>query len=166
METATLTNRPCFKAGKETEAATALLMNLEIGQVATWEQLSAVMGVCATDHRSSVATARKTLLNEHQMVFASVPGVGFQRLDDSAIVENEQSTTGKVRRTIRNSLRRLSTVKPEALSPEQKMRHGITAATLGAVALCVRPSSISKVQQRLTGGGEVDSASVLKLFSS
>jgi len=159
-----LTNRPSFLTSKETEAAQALLSKASIGDVITWEQLSAAMQCNAQDHRACVETARKTLITESQMIFGSVRSIGLKRLNDSEVVTQEQATPAKVRRKVKASMRRLATVNPAELPEADRQQYTFTSSALGAIALCVKPSSLAKVQQSTLTNGKLDPVKTLELF--
>lgn len=161
---AQVSNRPIFKPSAETEKLLARMRTMEVGDVLTYEDMRETAGVDCQAERTHLQTARRHLLNEDQRVFANVRCVGIKRLDDAEIVEQESTTAIKVRRTVRGSMRRLSTVNPEKLPPLEAQRYRTTSASLGAIALCVTPASLGKVQQLVIKNGQADAKSTLALF--
>ena len=162
------TDRPIFKASGETEKLIQRLKNSTPGEVITWAEMHLVTGIPELDKpklRSALTTARRHLLNEDQACFAAVLSVGIKRLPAGEVVAQESTTAVKVRRTVKASMRRLSTVNPESLPPQQATQHRMTSAALGAIALCVKPSSLSKVQQATIMNGAIDSKAALELFT-
>jgi hypothetical protein len=158
------TNRPIFKPTAETEAIIAKLKATPVGGVLTWLDMQSV---CPDMDklRGCLQTARKHLLNEEQAVFAAVRGVGMKRLNPFEVISQESTTHVKVRRAVKSSLRRLSTVDPSTLPQQEGQAHRITSACLGAIALCVKPSSVDKVKQLANGTSTIDGKGVLALFS-
>lgn len=158
------TNRPIFLASEETKRIQALLESLQIGEIATWQQLSEAAGGDMDKSRSCITTARSVLLREKQMVFCSVRGVGFKRVNDSEIVQNEGMTSTRIKRAVSRSLKRLAVVKPDNLPPQERMNYSVTSATLGAISLCSAEKFKNSVTQRVLAGGTSDPAESLKLF--
>lgn len=108
--------------------------------------------------------ARKSLLDE-QRAFSCVMGIGLKRLNDSEIVEQERSTIGTVRRTVKRSMRRLSVVNYDTLPPADQTVHRVTSATLGAIGLCVSKPSQLKLEQKARKSDALQVGEALKLFS-
>jgi hypothetical protein len=162
-----ITDRPIFKASAETEKLIQALKKLEIDATLTWMQMHEITG-CKhrTKLRGCLATARKHLLNEDQACFAAVMGIGLKRLRSEGVIEQESTTASKVRRTVHLSMRRLSTVNPEGLEPQLASKHRMTSAALGAISLCVKPSSISKLKQATLSNGQIDGKGALALFGN
>ena len=162
----TITDRPIFKASAETEKLIHALKKMQADEVITWMQMHEITE-CQNRQkvRACLVTARKHLLNEDQACFAAVMGVGIKRLRADGVVEQEGTTANKVRRTVHASMRRLSTVNPEDLEPQSASRHRMTSAALGAISLCVKPSSISKLKQATIGNGKIDGRGALALFA-
>jgi hypothetical protein len=158
-----ITNRPIFIASEETKQVQAALAKLAIGECITWNELCSVAKGNIKKARGCLSTARVALVKDG-MVYASVRGIGYKRLDDSEIVQNEGMTTGRIKRTVKRSLQRLTTVKPDNLTPIQRTDYSVTSATLGALALCSDNKFRSSVTQTVISNGSTDAASSLRLF--
>jgi len=156
--------RPIFLASEETKQIQAKLESLQVGEIATWQQLAELTGGSSDKVRASLITARHTLLKEKQMVFCSVRGVGYKRINDSEILQNEGMTSGRIKRAVKRSLKRLAVIKPDTLEPQDKTTYAVTSATLGALALCAGSKFENSVKQRVLGNGSSDPAESLKLF--
>lgn len=167
------TDRPIFKPSAETERIIELLKRCKPNDVVTWADLREYSRMIETsDHyadkqklRACLSTARKHLLTEDQACFAAVRGIGIKRLPPGDVVEQEGTTANRVRRVVRASMRRLSTVKPETLEPAALPQYRMTSAALGAIALCVKASSLAEVKQVTMGGREIDGKAALALFA-
>lgn len=92
-------------------------------------------------------------------------GVGFKRLLDGEIIKQEGTTHRKVSRTVNRSLKRLATVKADALENGTRQEYATTCAVLGALKLCTQPSAVSKVKQLVIGNNKADGAEALRLFA-
>jgi hypothetical protein len=160
-----ITNRPVFKPSQETERVINALKAVDIGGLATWSSLKALAGTASDQKfKGCIITARKHLLNEDKAVFAAIRGIGLKRLDNIEVVQQEGTTAIKVRRAVSKSLRRLSTVDPENLDSGSKTQYRATSAALGAIGLCVKPSTLGKVRQLAIDNGKVEANNVLELF--
>jgi hypothetical protein len=161
----TISNRPMFKPSAETERLITALRQMGVNDVITYEEMRAVTGTDCQAERGHIVTARKHLLADDQRVFATIPRIGLKRLNDGDIVEQEGTTSIKVRRVVRGSMKRLATVNPESLHPLEAQRYRATSASLGAIALCVTPANIAKVTQVAINNGSADAKSTLSLFA-
>jgi hypothetical protein len=160
-----ITDRPIFKPSAETEKLINRLKKMEACEILTWMEMHEVAGLAdRAKLRGCLVTARKHLLSEDQACFAAIKGIGLKRLPPGEVVDQEGTTASKVRRTVKASLRRLSTVNPDELPQQGAQQHRITSASLGAIALCVKPSNIDKVKQVFLGNGRVDGSGALALF--
>ncbi len=162
-----MTTAPVFKASAETERVINRLKATRPGEVVTWLELHELTGY-DEDERSHVRaclnTARKHLLSEDQACFAAIVGVGIKHLEPGEVVEQESTTTIRVRRSVKASLRRLSTVDPADLPPQSAQHYRMASAALGAIALCVKPASLDKLKQVTLGSAAIDDKKVLALF--
>jgi len=159
------TDRPIFKPSAETERIINRFKKALPSDIITWMEMHEITALKDKQKlRACVMTARKHLLSEDQACFAAVRGVGMKRLPPEEVVEQEGTTATKVRRTVKASLRRLSTVNPDDLPQQGAQHHRMTSAALGAIALCVKPSNLDKVKQVTLGNGRVDGSGALALF--
>lgn len=160
-----LSQRPIFIASDETKQVQAVLDKLEVGSIATWQQLTDAAGSNVQKMRGCTITARSALLKESQKVFAAVRGVGLQRLNDSDVVKHEGMTTGAIKRKVNASLKRLATVKPDKLAVLDRQQYNVTSSTLGAISLCTSTASRNKLVQKAISNGNMDAAESLMLFA-
>lgn len=157
-------NRPIFLASDETKKVQARLESVDIDDIVTWEELSNIVGGNIQKTRGCLFTARKNLLNEKQMVFASIRGVGLKRIANADIVKNETMTARKIRKQARNSLKRLSIVDPNNLKGTEKTDYLVASATIGAISLCTSEKFSNISSQRAISNGSIASKEALKLF--
>jgi hypothetical protein len=160
-----ISKRPVFKPSAETEKVINHMRQTQVGEVITWQTLHALASTANRQKLTGcLTTARKHLLNEDKAVFAAVRGVGLKRLDNVEVVQQEGTTAIKVRRAVSKSMRRLSTVDPEGLDNGSKLQYRATSAALGAIHLCVKPSTLGKVKQLVIDNGKIEAGNVLDLF--
>lgn len=156
--------RPVFLRTKETESAIKAMREVAIGDTITWNAITLAIGSDATAHRGSIQTARRELQKEG-ILFASVPGVGYKRLDDSGIVHSEADASARLTRSAKRSLKRLSVVKPENLHPLDRTQYAVTTAVAGAIALCGGRQKRALIEQAVTDkGGALEIGETMKLF--
>jgi len=162
---AEVTNRPTFIRTKETEAAIKLLKKAEIGRTVTWLELAEAMECEPTDHRESVASALRSLERDG-IIYASVRGIGYMRLDNSGIVDKEVEAGGRIRRAAKRSLKRLAVVEPDKLEPQERIRYAVAFGVAGAVALCASREKRNLLEQTITteGGKRLEIGDTMRLF--
>ncbi len=143
------------------------LMQVEIGQLVTYEVLSEVIRQDATnDHgRGCIATARRMLQRDHQIVFGTVRGVGLKRLSDAEIVQTGSHSVHRVRSAARRGAKMLTAVSDfDALAPADKLRHNATLSVLGAIEAISSAGAVKKVEQRVTAASPLPIAATLAAF--
>lgn len=84
--------------------------------------------------RGLLHSAIGTILREDARVFATVNGIGIKLANESEIVEIGEDIVHRTRRMTKRMMRKLATVKPEALPKERAPMYFTTAAQLGALA--------------------------------
>lgn len=143
------------------------MMQVEIGQLVTYEVLSEVIGQDVTgDHgRGCLATARRMLQRDSQMVFDAVRGVGLKRLSDAEIVQSGARSVRRVRSAARRGSRLLTSVGDfDSLPASDKLRHNATLSVLGAIEAISSAGSVKKVEQRVTAASPLPIAATLAAF--
>mgnify|MGYP001166929967 CR=1 FL=1 len=143
------------------------LMQVEIGQLVTYEVLSEVIRQDATnDHgRGCIATARRMLQRDHQMVFAAVRGVGLKRLSDAEIVQTGSHSVHRVRSAARRGAKMLTAVSDfDALAPADKLRHNAHLSVLGAIEAMTSTGAVKKVESKVTAASPLPIAATLEAF--
>ena len=157
-------NRPIFLASEETKKVIAKLESTTIGQIIPWNELSAAVGGDVQKARACIVTARKNLLNDKQMVFAAVRGVGLKRIANADVVRNEGMVSSRIRCQVKRSMKRLSTVDPASLEGSDKTDYAVTSATLGAISLCTSKKFEGVANQLAISNGNLAPEETLKLF--
>ena len=144
------------------------LLKVPIGEVVTYEQLSARIGRdVRTDARGNLTTARRAALTIDRALFSCVHRVGLKRLDDMGKLDAGESQLQRVRKASQNGRRMLSSVLEfDALPNEQKVRHNATASVLGAIHAFSKPSALAKVAGRVKelSDGTLPVAKTIEMF--
>lgn len=137
----------------KTLAAQAILAALPVGGTATYSELSAAMGVQSDGKgRGYVASARRRLLRESDMVFSCVPKVGIQRLNDEAIVGKSDGVISRIRRAAIRGGRELirGVQKFEEMSQGMRWTHNAHAVVYGAIRTLSGKASRRKLLARVS----------------
>lgn len=135
----------------ETQALIDCLGSVPIGETISYQQMADIVGYEVNEHpgRSRLSQARRHLMRERQMVFATVIKVGLKALSDSETVHAGADKLRQVRSAARRAKRVTLSVKDyEALPPVEKLRTQAVLAITSAVDTMASKRSIT----RLVGG--------------
>lgn len=150
----------------DTKVIENVLSELAVGDLITYDQISAAIG---RDVRKfafpSLGSARRFLLHANSMVFGVERGVGLRRLNDSEIVSTVEDDRRKVQRASHRSLKKLSVVNYSGLTNEDKRRHTVAAAQIGAIAMFASKNSEKKIASHVKTQETVAIGETLKLFT-
>ena len=118
----TNTDRPTFKQSAETISVLALLRAAKAGETVTYEAMRASIRTPITTERlrSAIGSARRILLRDAQMVFCSIPMVGYQLLRAEDVVDASDQDVRSIRRKAHMASAKLQTAKTEDLSPDKQ----------------------------------------------
>lgn len=135
----------------ETQALIDLLAAVPTGSTITYEQMATAVGYPVNEHpgRSRLAQARKALMRDRQMVFATLLRVGLKALSDAETVHAGADKLREVRTAAKRAKRITLSVKDyEALPPVEKLKsQGVLAITSVVETMASRRSLA-----RLTNG--------------
>ena len=137
-----------FEMSKETSDLINLLEQVEVGQIITYEVMSAAV-FCDVRKRcaANLGTARKYLEKEKRILFGTIRNVGLKRATDSEVVMETENGLSKIRRAARRSARKTVCVQDfGSLSEEMKSRHNAALSIFGAIALATSRSKVKQVQ--------------------
>tara|TARA_R110000796_G_scaffold46566_5_gene112541 strand:- start:7169 stop:7672 length:504 start_codon:yes stop_codon:yes gene_type:complete len=143
------------------------LLTLEVDQVATYVDLSALIKRDVQhESRGVMATAQKRILRNHNRVFACVIGVGIKRLDDSAIVGIGDSFIRKQRRAAKRTARQLSCADPDKLNAEDRAKLDARLSFTGAMLLFTKDKPLRALEaQCASNNSKLPTAETMALFS-
>jgi hypothetical protein len=141
-------NFPASVYGAELNRIIDLLSRTNTGDVLSYEQISEAAGINILNHRHLLATARKKLLAEQQMVFASENGRGLIRLNSEQTVGVGISTVHKIGRTARRGIKTMAAAEYKDLTEQGKVKYNVGMAVLNLV----RHSTSQKSQNRIETG--------------
>ena len=130
----------------DTLAIMQRLKEASVGETVTLDDLSGVIGRDIRRHRHLVYSALRVLLREDGMIFATVRGIGYQRVPADQAHEVGVETRRAIRRKARRSSRKIAhgISRANDLSDEALRKAHSEMATLGLMEHLAR----DKVQPR------------------
>lgn len=155
-----------FEKSADAKVLENVLSEAEVGQVITYEQMSAAIGRDVRKYAiSALGTARRGLFKEKQFVFAVERGKGLVRIGDAAIVKTIEKDRLHLHRTASKSLKKLSVVKFDNLDANEKKEHTVASAQMGAIAMFSHKNSSKKIESKVNGSSkDLPIGETLKLF--
>jgi len=113
-----------------------LLSKAEIGEVVHYSTLTAeIKRDVQRGGRSALNAARKQLLHENQMVFATVTNTGLKRLSDAEKVATGEQATKRIHRQAVRSVKIMQAVHDFAgLTPQLQAKHNSYLSAYGVIA--------------------------------
>ena len=155
-----------FEKSADTKILENVLGGIEVGQLVTYEELSSAIGRDVRKHaRSSLGTARRGLLSQKGFVFGVELNVGLIRLCDSDIIKSTERDRVHLQRTAKRSLKKLTVVKFDGLSADEKRAHIVASAQIGTIAMFAAKTSAKKIESRVTTDSKaLPIGDTLKLF--
>ena len=161
--------RPIFKRSAETQAIAKLLASTEVNKTVTYEELILAGGGNPAEGltpsiRSKIYSAEKILLNEKQMVFHVITGVGLQRSHGTDVVDGSRRKVTHLRRKTKKISKELATVKIAELPSDKKQTAYLIQAQVGAVRLSLSVPSEHLIIQKLEQGKRLEIGNVMDLF--
>ena len=148
------------KSIQEMSVDTRILMDhlkeVGVGETIAYTTLTrAIRRDVTKEAYGNLATARKALLREHQMVFGVVRGVGLKRLNDSEIATSGDYYRQAIHRKSQAGIKALSCVQEfTKLGQDEQIKHNASMSYLGAVYVATKPSMVKKLETKIgdTGG--------------
>lgn len=130
-----------------------VLQDIAPGETCSYAALTTSIGRnVQSEARSCLATARRLLQREQQMVFASVRGVGLKRLTDGEITTIGPQTLQKINRASRRGIHKLTCVQRFAdLTNDEKIRHNTALSILGVFHEVSKTKSVKQIEVAVTG---------------
>jgi hypothetical protein len=156
-----------FQKSSDAKILETVLSECAVGQMITYEELSKAIGRDVRVHAAgALATARKTMLKEKNMVFATERSVGIKRLDDSDIIDSTADKNKRIARISKRGLQELSVVKFEQLDEQKKKEHIAASAQLGVIAMFSKTTSGNKILSNVKNDTKVLAiGDTIKMFS-
>lgn len=138
--------------------------------IVTHEMLSELTGhdTRKSDGQHLVQKARGRVLKDHQIVMASVRGVGWKRIESPEIVKIGPVTMRQARRVTARGIAKLMCADFNSLSNKDKIAHSTSMSVLGTLQLMASRPTISRVEKRILANNNTDplsEAAVIRFMS-
>jgi hypothetical protein len=158
--------KPNFELSPESRLIRQYLRTVEVGEIATYDKLSHVIGR-PLDHSSSMLrSAVNALIKDDRVMFACIRTVGYRRLPDADIISHADTDIDGIRRKARRGARKLTCVQDyEALTPQKQLAHTSRLSVLTMVAYTTTDQGLKKVETAATGKkGELPLSETVRAF--
>jgi hypothetical protein len=160
-------SKPPFSASAEVDALAIRFQQIEPFDQITHHDISTVIGEDCTlpRGRNIIYRARKRAQNEAGIVFRSISGIGYQRVDDSGKLEIAKDGVRAINRKVRKTEGVLDTVEIEKLEQVNRESYFLNKTLIGLL----KQGSSSKfgraLQNRLKdSSANLGDTNLLKLF--
>ncbi len=146
-------NQPDFKASIDATQIAKALSAIQVGGDITHEAIAAMCGRSFDRLRGAMATALGIVQREQRMVFASVRGVGYQRLNDAQIVDTFDQSSRRIRRIAARAAKKIVCVDYEKLPNDAKVKHNTALSIIGAMSEMASVGSAKRIERRIAECG-------------
>lgn len=145
---------PMMQASAEAKVLASMLAECQVGDVVTYDALTAAIGRDVTGpQRHVLETARRLVMRERRMVFDCVQKVGLKRLSDTEIVALSDRTRDHLRRATRRTVKKLTCVDYDAMPREQQTKHNAAISMLGVIAELSTEKSLERLSVQIEKTG-------------
>lgn len=157
---------PTFQASADSRLIYQRMKKTAIGETILTTDIEEAVSRPVGRIRGAIQTARRRLLKDDGMVFASIPGIGYMRCTDENIIDNSVADTNAIRRRAGRAAEKLSKVSDyAALTPAKQLEHTTRLSVLGAIASMTREPAIERVRQAAQGrASELPLAETVRAF--
>lgn len=132
-------------------------------QTFTYSELSGLIGRDILTNRGFLYSAGRILMRDHGILIETVRKVGVRIASNSGVMNAGVRDVGASRRALKRASRKFDAVEIAALTEEERKSYTGHVATVNALQLLAKPSSVRKVAAK-SDGTPLPSASVLEMF--
>jgi hypothetical protein len=126
------------------------LLRASVGDVISYAELSVVaMGDVQDQKRGVLTTARKRVLEDHDMVFEAISNVGLKRLNDEEIVITAEAPLVRINRLANRGKRKLACVDYDNLENELKIKYNARGTLLAFHYHSTKPRQLKSIEQKV-----------------
>jgi len=123
------------------------LSKLKVGEIISYDELSAVISQDIRSCWHNLATARRRVLALEKIATECVRGEGVKRLSDVGIIGTFGADLRGIRRKAKKSRQRIVAIQDyDGLSEELKVQHNTSVSMLGAIEMFAKESSLKKLK--------------------
>lgn len=158
--------RVMFEMSADARFLIQRLSKLRMGESISYAELTKEVGKKVTGSFGALQTAKKRLLEDENMRFEPVRGVGLRRLTDGEIVSAAKENISRLRKGAKSSSRKLFAADFSSLNNREQLNYTTHLSVFGAVASMTTQKGIDKVERSLGGrSGELPIAETLAAFT-
>lgn len=120
-----------------------------VGDIVKYDDMSAMIGRDIRSVRAQwiLGSARRRALVQARMLFAAVPKVGIQRLNDSQIVDTGDDALKRIHRLSLRTGRKMTAIQNfEALPAAKKLQHNTQVSALAMLAHMTKDGQMKKLE--------------------
>jgi hypothetical protein len=114
----------------------------------TYKELNeAIIGNTQQGARGRLATARRMMQREHNILFDTVIGLGLKRMTDHDVISSKDKHYQKIRRTTNRSIRDLTTLQDfDSLSNKERTTHLATLSGFKVLQHFIKPKQVKLLE--------------------
>lgn len=143
-----------FEMSIDTRMLYDRLKVVDVGEIVTFRQMSELLGRPVEGATSNLQSALHRLEGE-RLAFANIKGVGYQRMDDVAVVNTAESAREGIRRKAKRAIKRLVCVREfDSLPNELKIKHNAALSGFGAIASIMSPGRVKALEEQVAKAGQ------------
>lgn len=157
-----------FRRTPATETLLSRLQKLDMGDVVTYGELSALIGDnVQTKGIGVLVSARRIAERDFQIVTDTINNIGLKRLTDQEAIKSGHRFRRKVRSAARRGVRRVNAAHFGQLPDEYKLLRNMHLSVFGAIDMFTRRHSVEKLGSavNITATGQLSIGETLALFN-
>ena len=137
-----------FKITHETAMLVKHLESMAVGDVATYDELNAIVyGNVQCRDRGHLQAARKILQRERNILFGTVKNTGIKRLSDAEVVAEGSRGVSVIRSAARRFSNRITCIQDfDKLPSDMQAKHNASLSIFGAMQLFTKPGKVQQVE--------------------
>jgi len=130
----------------ETQLLVDRLSKVPEGDFLAYSDLSTIIGEKIDGSSSRLASARRVVQSESQIVFETIRGEGIKRADAPGVVRAANAGVEKIRRESRRRLKILGCTPIDKLDASEKAQFNMTASHLGILGEMCNPRAVKQLR--------------------
>ena len=146
--------KPTFELSFETKLLMRLLGAVPVDGTLTYGAIGAELSQPVESFRGSLSAARRILMRDEGIVFATIRKVGIQRIAGATITNSVAADRGMIRRKATRTLTKLAAVARDTLDAADRSRLDAEASLMGVIASVSRDSAVTKLETATNAKGD------------
>lgn len=159
-----------FERSIETSELIKKLSVLKQGDLIKYSDLATTaMGDCSPGgiKYHYLLSARRALLNQHNMLFRAIPNEGLERLVDAQIVARSIKKLTNITRRAKGEMRILTFCDFDKLTPEQRLTHNTNMSVLNVMKTVGQADKVNKIKNQIGNmGNRLEIAETIEAFAN